>query len=143
VRMVYRPLSFLGEESRWAAVAADIAAEQNKFWPLHDLFFANQRGENVGSFSLDRILEMAKAAGMDMDALTAGLQLDAARARYAKIEAASQADAATLGINATPSVVVDGALLASPDFATIAAAVAQAIGGSASPAASAAASTAP
>ena len=142
VRLTYRPMAFLGEESQCAAVAADIAAEQNRFWPLHDLFFANQRGENVGSFGLDRILEMAQAAGLDMDALTAGLQLDAARARYATLEAASRAGATALGIQATPSVVVNGALLASPDFATISAAVAQALGAGTSPAASPVASPA-
>jgi protein-disulfide isomerase len=123
VRLTYRPLAFLGEESRWAAVAADLAAEQNRFWPLQDLFYANQLGENVGSFSLDRILLMAEAAGLDMQAFTDGLVLDAARERFARLEQTSRVDAGMLGINATPSIVVNGVLLESPDLPTIMAAV--------------------
>lgn len=127
VRLTFRPLAFLGEESRWAAVAADLAAEQNRFWPMQDLLYANQLGENIGTFSLDRILTMAEAAGLDMDAFREGLVLDAARERFARLEEASRLDASMLGINATPSVVVNGVLLESPDFPTIAAAVAAAL----------------
>jgi protein-disulfide isomerase len=32
-RLVFRDFAFLGEESRWAAVAARLAAEQDHFWP--------------------------------------------------------------------------------------------------------------
>lgn len=123
VRLTYRPLAFIGEESRWAAVAGDLAAEQNLFWPMHDQLYANQLGENIGTFSLDRILAMAEAAGLDMDAFRQGMVLDAARARFAALEERSRADASVLGINATPSVTVNGVLLESPDFNSIIAAV--------------------
>ena len=142
VRLTYRPLAFLGEESRWAAVAADLAAEQGLFWPLHDLLYANQLGENVGSFGLDRILVMAQAAGLDMDVFMEGLTLDNARERFAALEARSRTDATTLGINATPSVVVAGRLLATPDFDAISAAV-QAALAAASPAAASPAAASP
>jgi protein-disulfide isomerase len=126
-RLTYRPLAFLGEESRWAAVAADLAMEQGRFWPMHDQLYANQLGENIGTFSLDRILSMAAAAGLDMDAFREGLVLDAARERYARLEAASAIDAIRLGVNATPTIVVNGVRLESPDLDTIRAAVRDAI----------------
>ena len=48
--LTFRNLAFLGDESHWAAVAADLAAEQDRFWPFHDYLFANLLGENVGSY---------------------------------------------------------------------------------------------
>ncbi len=123
VRLVFRNLAFLGEESRWAAVAASLAADQNKFWPYHDYLFANLEGENRGSYHLDRLLEMGAAAGLDMDQFKAGLTLDQARERFAQIEADARQDAYTLGISATPTVTVDGVPLQAPDFASVSAAI--------------------
>jgi protein-disulfide isomerase len=123
VRLVFRNLPFLGDESHWAAVASSLAAEQNLFWPFHDYLFANLLGENVGSYELDRLLEMGEAVGLDMDAFKAGLTLDNARARFAEIQAEAHRDAGALGINATPTVVVNGVPLQAPDFASIADAI--------------------
>ena len=123
VRLVFRNLAFLGDESHWAAVAGSLAADQNKFWPFHDYLFANVRGNESGSFHIDRLLEIGEAVGMDMELFREGLQLENARERWAQIEAASRTDAVAQGINATPTVVVNGVPLASPDFATIADAV--------------------
>jgi protein-disulfide isomerase len=108
VSLTFRDLAFLGDESQWAAVAADLAAEQDRFWPFHDYLFANQLGENVGSFGLDRLLAIGEAVGLDMPRFKAGLVLDAARERFARIDAASQQEAAGLGITGTPSIVLDG-----------------------------------
>jgi protein-disulfide isomerase len=114
--LTFRNLAFLGEESHWAAVAADLAAEQDLFWPFHDYLFANLLGENVGSYDLDRLLAMAEAAGLDMQAFKAGLTLDAARERFARIEAEARRDAGALGIGSTPSIVLDGRLLEFQSF---------------------------
>ncbi|MFO1540670.1 MAG: DsbA family protein [Chloroflexota bacterium] len=133
VRLVFRTLSFLGEESRWAAVAADLAAEQNRFWAFHDLLFANLNGENRGSYGLDRLLAMGEAAGLEMDAFRAGLVLDAARARYAAIEQRELMDAGRVGVDRTPTLVVNGVKLASPDWPSLEAAIEAALGGDAAP----------
>ncbi|HEX6128957.1 MAG TPA: thioredoxin domain-containing protein [Candidatus Limnocylindria bacterium] len=123
VRLVFRDLAFLGDESRWAAVAARLAAEQDAFWPYHDYLFANQLGENVGSFSVERLQQIATMVGLDRSAFDAGLQLDAAREAFADIRADFEADAARLGIRSTPTVVVDGTRLEANDLATIRAAI--------------------
>jgi protein-disulfide isomerase len=123
VRFIYRTLAFLGDESQWAAVAADLAADQNKFWPFHDYLFTNNLGENVGSFSLDRLLQMAELSGLDMDQFRAGMTLDNARQRFAAIQADGRQRAGELGISATPTVVVDGVVMDSPDFDTVSAAI--------------------
>ncbi len=123
VRLVFRNLAFLGQESHWAAVASSLAADQNRFWPFHDYLFANLEGENRGSYHLDRLLAMGEAAGLDMDQFKAGLTLDQARERFAQIEAAARQDAYALGISATPTVTVDGVPLQAPDFASVSAAI--------------------
>ena len=59
-RLVFRDLPFLGEESRWAAVAGRLAAQQGRFWLLHDYLFANQLGENTGSYTPERLMTMLR-----------------------------------------------------------------------------------
>ena len=118
-RLVFRNLAFLGNESHWAAVAASLAADQNMFWPFHDYLFANFGGNESGGFHIDRLLEMGEAVGLDMDLFREGLKLENARERWAEIEAVSRAEAFAQGINATPTVVVNGVPLESPDFQTI------------------------
>ena len=124
VRLVFRNLAFLGDESHWAAVAGSLAADQNMFWPFHDYLFANFGGNESGSFHIDRLLEMGEAVGLDMDQFREGLKLENARERWAEIDATSRTEAYAMGINATPTVVVNGVPLESPDLATIADAVA-------------------
>ena len=122
-RLVFRDLPFLGEESRWAAVAGRLAAQQGRFWQLHDYLYANQLGENVGSFTPERLMTMAQAAGLDMEPFIAGLHVPAARALFADIQAEARTGATGLGITATPTVVVNGLPISTPYFASISAAV--------------------
>ena len=70
----------------------------------------------MGSYGPTRLLAMAEAAGLDMDAFKAGLALDQARERFARIEAEARQDAGALGIDSTPSIVLDGRLLEFQSF---------------------------
>jgi protein-disulfide isomerase len=54
-------------ESRDAALAAYCAGDQNKFWEMQAYLFANVLGEDVGSFTDQRIEWIAEKAGLDMD----------------------------------------------------------------------------
>lgn len=132
-RLVFHDFAFLGEESRWAAVAARLAAQQDRFWPFHDLLFSNLLGENVGSYTPDRLLLMGRMAGLDMDALVEGLQVAAARELWAVIEGEVREASAVRGVGATPTVFVDGTLVATPDAATVSVAVQAALDALASP----------
>jgi protein-disulfide isomerase len=123
VRLVFRDLAFLGEESRWAAVAARLAEEQDAFWPYHDYLFANQLGENVGSYAIPRLQEIATRVGLDRSAFDAGLRLEAARETFDAIRTGFEADASRLGIRSTPTVVVDGTVVTGNDLAAIRAAI--------------------
>jgi protein-disulfide isomerase len=56
-----------GTASRDAANAAICAADQNKFWVMHDYLYANQSiTEDASAFTIDRLVKIAQAAGLDM-----------------------------------------------------------------------------
>ena len=59
VKLVFQPVALIGEESIWAAEAAECANEQGKFWDYHDKLFENQHGENQGAFSMDNLKRFA------------------------------------------------------------------------------------
>lgn len=63
VRLVYKhfPLG-MHKHARDAAIASIAADRQGKFWPLHDLLFANHN-----KLSPQKITELAAEAGLDMD----------------------------------------------------------------------------
>ncbi len=61
----YRDFAFGGAESTDAAQASDCALDQGKFWQYHDTLFKNQKAENSGGFSRDRLKLIAKDIGLD------------------------------------------------------------------------------
>jgi len=57
-----------GFESQNSALAAYCAADQNKFWEMHDALFTNVLGEDAGSFTDRRLQAIAQSLGLDMNA---------------------------------------------------------------------------
>jgi len=57
-----------GFESQNSAMAAYCAADQNKFWEMHDALFTNVLGEDAGSFTDRRLQAIAQSLGLDMNA---------------------------------------------------------------------------
>jgi len=107
LKFVYRYMAFLGDESQWAAEAAECAAEQGKFWDYHDKIFANHKGENQGVYSKDNLKKFA--ADLQLDTAKFNQCLDSGK-YTAKIKQSNDA-AAQVGINSTPSVVINGVLV--------------------------------
>jgi protein-disulfide isomerase len=118
-RLVYHDYTFIGPESKDAAVAARCADLQGKFWPYHDYLFANQGQENSGAFSAARLAEIATAVGVNLGLWRPCLTDPAIAQAIQQETAAGQA----AGINGTPTVAVNGVKLAAFDFNTISAAV--------------------
>jgi Thioredoxin/Protein of unknown function with PCYCGC motif len=58
-RLVFRNMAFLGQESVWAAEAAECAGDQGRYWDSHDVLFASQGGENIGAFRIERLKQFA------------------------------------------------------------------------------------
>jgi len=108
VRYIYQPVGFLDRgnstESSQAAEASYCAADQNKFWEYHDVLFANQAGENVGSFLDDRLIAFAESINLDMEAFESCLLNDEKAETLADAEAA----AFGMGIQSIPSFIING-----------------------------------
>lgn len=103
----YRDLAFLGEESIGAAEAAACADDQGAFWAFHKTVFANQDGENLGALAPDKLAAMAEGLGLDMDAFTTCVEN---RTHEATVTAMAD-EARALGINSTPTFIVNNRVL--------------------------------
>jgi protein-disulfide isomerase len=111
----YSPFSFVGsfvqnnpwDESIKSAEAAYCANDQGKFWDYRDYIFANQNGENQGTYSEKTLLAFASKLSMDMDKFTTCLKTDQ---YYQKVLDANDF-ATSSGITQTPSFIIDGTLV--------------------------------
>jgi predicted DsbA family dithiol-disulfide isomerase len=82
-----------------AAEAAHCAHEQDKFWPYHDLLFAN--ASDLEDSALDRYAEEAK---LDLAEFTACLQSERPKTAVAANKAAGE----RYGIEGTPAIFING-----------------------------------
>jgi protein-disulfide isomerase len=90
-------------ESQDAAAAAYCAGEQNKFWEMHALLFANVLGENAGSFTDRRLEAIAeKVEGLDMDQFRSCYS----SGKYEDRVQQDSKDGQAAGITGTPGFIV-------------------------------------
>ena len=101
VRLIFKqyPLLELHPAAGIAAAAALAAHQQGKFWPMHDVMFANR-----GRLSRQSILGWAKDIGLDMLRFMADLDSEAIK----KAVSRDQADGDKAGVEGTPTVFVNG-----------------------------------
>jgi protein-disulfide isomerase len=103
IRFVYRDLPLpMHSEAEPAAEAADCAAEQNAYWKYHDALFS-------GKYTLGHTAYEQYAADLGLDTAAFSTCLDENRYK-AEVEE-DAADAADLGLNGTPSFVINGRIL--------------------------------
>ena len=100
IKVVFKhlPLS-IHPKAPAAHAAAEAAHLQGKFWEMHDLIFADQKG-----MSEDRYLQYAKQIGLDVDKFKADLASDEVKKRVA----ADVSEAGKLGVSGTPAFFVNG-----------------------------------
>lgn len=104
VRVVWQHLAFLGDESRWAAEAAECAGEQGRFWEYRDKLFEEARGRNSGAFTKANLTRYATEISLDGGAFARCLD----SGRYAaRVQAESDA-ARALGVTRTPTLEING-----------------------------------
>jgi protein-disulfide isomerase len=104
VQFVYKHSAFLGQESVWAAQAAECAADQGKFWAYHDLLFERQGGENQGAFNKDNLVGFGKDLGLDMAQFESCLREDKTLARVQE----DTEEGKRLGVRGTPTFFING-----------------------------------
>lgn len=110
VRLVFRHMAFLGEESEWAAEAAECANEQGKFWDYHDKLFENQQGENQGAFAIDNLKRFAQEIGLDTQTFNQCIDSN----KYEALVKAETQEGHDKGIASTPTFVIGDETIAGP-----------------------------
>ena len=107
VRFEIRNAPFHGAGARNAAEAAYCAAEQDRFWPMHNSLFLNQPpgdGRGMQAFNDERLIMMATALDMDTTAFQTCLTSDTYVQQVEDDYTATKA-AAIMG---TPTFLVNG-----------------------------------
>lgn len=101
LKFVFRnfPLAQIHPHAVNAALAAEAAALQNKFWEMHDIIFNNQQ-----QLELQHLLFYAKNIGLDLDKFKEDIQEPAL---LAKVEADFESGIRS-GVNRTPSFFING-----------------------------------
>ena len=103
IRFVYRDNPIPSHpEAEPAAEAAECAGEQSAYWKFHDALFSGQYGLGRAAYE-----QYAADLGLDTEAFAACVDSHKFRG---EIEA-DASDAAKVGINSTPTFVVNGRLL--------------------------------
>jgi protein-disulfide isomerase len=91
-------------ESEDAARAAYAAAEQNRYWVYHDLLFTTQGKVNSGTFSMARLTDDARMAGLNMAQFQAAMASDELKARVAR----DALEGKSRGVRIVPTIFVNG-----------------------------------
>lgn len=93
------PLSQIHPEAFNAAVAAEAASRQGKFWNMHDILFENQRNLNINN-----LFNYAQSAGLDVEQFKNDIQNNDLPA---KVQDDFESGVRS-GVNATPSFFING-----------------------------------
>ena len=107
LRFVFRhmPLTAIHPMAELAAEAAEAAAAQGKFWPMHDALYENQR-----QLSSALVSALATRLGLDMARFTADLR----SRRHAEKVRQDIAGAERSGVQGTPAFFIDGRRYSGP-----------------------------
>jgi protein-disulfide isomerase len=105
VRWRYRDFPLQSHRySRYAALAAQCAGEQGKFWEMHDQLFGQHQWAQTGDNPRSLFRDFARSVGVDLEKYDACMDSQ----RYAgRIEASVQEGEAA-GVRGTPSFFVNG-----------------------------------
>lgn len=102
LRFVYKEFPILGPASDFAARAALAAREQGKYLELHQALMTSET-----RLTEDRVLELARETGLDIDVLKADMQHEAIEAQFARNRQLARA----LNITGTPGFVIGSEVL--------------------------------
>jgi protein-disulfide isomerase len=101
LRFVFRnfPITTAHPHAEQAAEAAEAAAAQGRFWPMHDLLYENQQGLDP-----EHLLAYAGRLGLDVE----GFERDLAEHVYAARVHQDFMSGVRSGVNGTPTFYVNG-----------------------------------
>ena len=103
------PLSIHAPGAEMGAQASLCANDQGAFWPYHNRLFPAQDQGQAG-FTIDSLVRYADELGLDSRALMDCMSSQ----KYRADVTASVQEAVRLGLNATPSILVNGVRMENP-----------------------------
>lgn len=120
------PLTSIHAHAFLAARATRCAGEQGKYWDLHGVIFQNQKNwSHKRTPPIDEFKEYAASVGVDQNAFASCLESD----RYADTVTANAMLAQQLGVNSTPTVIINNRRIRDPfDYNAIKELIAQEAG---------------
>ncbi len=87
-----------------AARAAEAAGLQGRFWEMHDLLYGSQLMWTRAAETRELFNQFAKSLGLDVERFKIDLESEQVKARIV----ADQQRAASLGVNRTPAIFING-----------------------------------
>ncbi len=102
VKMIVRPLAFIGPDSVRGRNAVIAAGKQDKFFNLMELLYLNQRTENTGWLSEEMVKRAATAVGLDRKQFDKTRNDPAVAAAATGFDVVARADK----VHSTPTVLV-------------------------------------
>jgi protein-disulfide isomerase len=93
-----------------AAMASLCVADQNEFWPYHDRVFQAATARGQAGTEVEALIGYASELGIDADAVRTCMN----NLTHQQTVLASLEQARALGLSSTPSILVDGQLVANP-----------------------------
>ena len=129
IKFAYHIMAFLGQESIDAANAALCVRESagdTGFFAMHDKLFDEQQGEDSGTFSVSNLKQYATEIGYGNQQVLSCI----GSGKYDSQVSQSTTDANNMGVQGTPTFMVNGVQAASADYATVKAAIDTALGSS-------------
>lgn len=94
-------------ESIDSAMAAYCAGDQGKFWEYKDILYANWLGEDAGSYTEKRLIAMAEALNLDMNAFESCFTEN----KYLELAEQDRIEGTQSGVNGTPAFIINGKLV--------------------------------
>ncbi|PBC85165.1 MULTISPECIES: thioredoxin domain-containing protein [unclassified Streptomyces] len=103
LRIEFRNFTVFGADSERAARASWAAGQQGKFWQLHDELYAKTRKGKA--LAEDKLVELARSSGVDdIDKFRSDMKSEDAERALKK----DQTEGYQLGVQSTPSFLVNG-----------------------------------
>jgi len=99
--------SFIGSESVRAAEAAYCAGDQNKFWEMHDMIYANQGAERSGALRDEVLKALATQISLDMNTFNGCFD----GGKYKSKVTQDGTDARAAQVDSTPTFIINGAVI--------------------------------
>lgn len=108
VKIVFRDFAFVGDESNWAAEAANCAFDQGKYVEYAEKLYQIQKGHDPTAFSQDNLKKLAKDLSLDTNQFNQCFD----SGKYVQEVKEDFEEAKELGVSGTPTVFINGRKLA-------------------------------